>query len=370
MNNLKHSSLINRLIRQDDPVDLGKPTRPFIEEAIRQGKPDEAQQWLDYYLLEQQAVLNIYAVWNWYMMRYYLDKRAGSTVKEIFQKSLAPWLGTTAGLKGQPVAEVAAEGMNARLHIEGLPWDVYFTEGDRRYDISLDSPNMQKIRRAEWRGQVDAAIEAGSVDDFNRLLDSYVTREAWFIHDTSADWSWALLSVFMREWGEGILDEVLRVTEEPWVTVRYAALKEMTQEQSLQLTVEGMRGHFTGPDRAGHIFIDDEPDRYVMHFKYCGSGGRMRNGDPQVGSGSRLEAPYHFLNVEGAYGWTWNRKNVCAYCAHCAVVNQVLPIEGLGHPMRMTLYPENPTDPCRWVIYKDKTNFPEEAFTSVGKMKK
>ena len=93
----------------------------------------------------------------------------------------------------------------------------------------------------------------------------------------------------------------------------------------------------------------------------------MRRGDPTVGSGSRLDAPYHFLNVTEAHDWTWNRKGVCAYCAHCAVVNQILPIEGLGRPMRLTQYPDKPGDPCRWLIYKDPQGFPDEAFTGVGK---
>ena len=95
----------------------------------------------------------------------------------------------------------------------------------------------------------------------------------------------------------------------------------------------------------------------------------MRRGDPTMGNVSRLGDPYNFLNVSEAYDWTWGRRGVCAYCAHCAVVNQILPIEQLGFPMRMTLYPENPGDPCHWVIYKDQTNFPPAAFEDVGKTK-
>jgi hypothetical protein len=37
--------------------------------------------------------------------------------------------------------------------------------------------------------------------------------------------------------------------------------------------------------------------------------------------------------------------------------------------MRLTEYPENPGDPCRWIIYKDLDGFPEEAYTLVGKSK-
>lgn len=58
---------------------------------------------------------------------------------------------------------------------------------------------------------------------------------------------------------------------------------------------------------------------------------------------------------------------MCAYCAQCAVVNQIVPIEGLSRPIRMTEYPDQPGDPCRWVIYKDPLGFPDQAYLAVGK---
>jgi hypothetical protein len=245
---------------------------------------------------------------------------------------------------------------------------LHLAAGDKRYALTLDSPEAQAIRWRDWRTQINAAIEAHDSDTVNHLLDIHFD-EARLIHDVLCDWAWALLTVIAREWGEAILDEVLRVTEEPWVTARYEKLRDMSLEESLSLTVEGMRGHLSGPNRAGTITVTEETDRYVLSFDACGTGGRMRRGDPLVGSGSRLEAPYHFLNVQGAYDWTWNRSGVCAYCSHCSVVNQILPIEGLGRPMRMTEYPENPDDPCRWIIYKDRDGFPQEAFISVGKIR-
>lgn len=361
---LIYSSEIGRVIRQDTPAELGTPTRPFIEAAVKEKRAADAKQWLDYYLAEQTQVVNIYVVWNWYMVRYYLDHKPGSTLQDCLEKSMAPWVGTTAGLKGLPVAKVQTDNMNATLTAGDLV--IVLTEGDKRYDITRGTPTEQAERNRTWRQSMDAAIEAGDVAQFNALLDAYLPN-AWLMHDIQADWSWALLTLFAKEWGEGILDEVLRVTEEPWVTTRYAKINDMSQEQAFQLTIEGMRGHFTGAGRVGQIAVVDEPDRWVMSFDACGSGGRMRRGDAVVGSGSRLEAPYSFLMVEGAYDWTWNRKGVCAYCAHCAVVNQILPIENLGFPMRKTEYPENPNDPCRWIIYKDRNAFPDDAYTQVGK---
>lgn len=366
MSSLRFSPTLNRMLRQDEPEALGAPTRPFIEAAVREGRADDAVQWLDYFQQELAAIWYIFGVWDWYMTRYYVERKGEGAWESLLQNSMAAWLGTTAGLKGQPAASVVVDGHHAQLTVSDLAWPVWIIEGDKRFDLTLGTPEAQEKRLREWRETIEASIGSSDLDSFNRLLDIYI-EEARLIHDILCDWAWALLTVIMREWGEESLGEVLRVTEEPWVTVRYEKLRAMNVEDSLRLTIEGMRGHLSGPNRAGTITVAEEAERYVLSFDACGTGGRMRRGDPLVGSGSRLEAPYNFLNVEGAYDWTWNRKGVCAYCSHCAVVNQILPIENLGRPMRMTLYPENPGDPCRWIIYKDPQNFPAEAFTSVGK---
>jgi hypothetical protein len=198
-------------------------------------------------------------------------------------------------------------------------------------------------------------------------LDQQLSEER-LVHDIYGDWGWALLTVIGRRWGEEILGEVLRVTQQPWLATRYERIQQMSAEEALQLAVEGMRGHFAGPRRDGEVTVVEEPARYVMSFDACGSGGRMRRGDPVTGSGSRLEPPYNFMNVEGAYPWTWNRKGVCAYCAHCAVALQIMPIEQMGYPMRMVEYPEDPSEPCRWIIYKRPERFPDEAYIAVGKV--
>ncbi len=365
MSVLRVSPGLGRMVRQDPPIHLGDPTRPLLEAAVRDGQAEEAGRWVDYFLLELANIRYIFGVWDWHMVGYYLDRAGPEAWPRLVRESMAPWLGTTAGVRNAP-AEVATEGRNARLSIPGLSHMFHLTERDRQYYLTLDSPAAQEARWADWRASMETAIHAGDTPAVGRLLDAHVV-EARLIHDVLCDWAWALLTVIARTWGEAVLGDVLRVTEEPWVTVRYEKVRKLSVLDALRLTVEGMRGHFSGPERRGEISVVEEADRYVLSFDACGTGGRMRRGDPVAGSGSRLEPPYNFLNVTGAYDWTWKRKGVCAYCAHCAVVNQILPIEKLGRPMRMTLYPETPSDPCRWVIYKDPNGFPDDAFTQVGR---
>ena len=362
------SPALHRPIRQDSPARLGEPTRPRVLLAVAEGRTDDALTWFDYLIAEHVAIHTLFGVWDWHMVSYYLDRAGPDAWPRLVQESIAPWIATTCGSQVPVAAEVRITGRNAILAAHELPWELCLEVEDQTYRLTLGTVDGQSKRWNERRQAMSDAITRGSVQDVDRLLDAELS-ELRLIHDILCDWAWALLSAIARAWGESTLGEVLRVTEEPWVTARYENLRDLGVHDLLQLTIEGMRGHFSGPDREGSITVAEESDRFLLTFDACGTGGRMRRGDPTAGHVSRLGAPYHFLNVSEAYDWTWGRRGVCAYCAHCAVVNQILPIEQLGFPMRMTLYPENPGDPCHWVIYKDRTNFPPEAFESVGKSK-
>src|SRR5713226_4812329 len=99
MSSLQFSPTLNRMIRQDPPEQLGKPTRPFLEAAVRERRIDDALQWFDYYLVELAQIRSIFGVWDWYMAGYYLDRQGDDKWRHLLRESMAPWIGTTAGLK-------------------------------------------------------------------------------------------------------------------------------------------------------------------------------------------------------------------------------------------------------------------------------
>jgi hypothetical protein len=362
---LRYSPTIKRMIRQDSPEELGRPSRLYLEAAVREGRLDEARQWLDYLIAEVAGIHYLLSAWNWYMVCYYLERVGEDSWPALLDESMAPWLGTTAGLPGHPVATVTTEGRNGRLTVAGLPWEVHVVEGEKRFHVTLGGPAEQEARRAAMRAEMDAAITASDLDAFNSVLDVWRVEDR-FIHDVLSDWTWAMMTVLGRKWGEASLGEIQRATETPWVTVRYAAIRDISPEESLQLSVEAHRGHFAGVDRDGSVTVLDEPDRYVIQLDQCGSGGRMVQGDPVVGNGSRIDPPYNFMMLEGAYDWTWGIRGVGAYCSHCAVVNQILPIEWLGRPMRGTAFSDQADPPCKWFIYKSAAAVPDHVFTEVG----
>ena len=132
----------------------------------------------------------------------------------------------------------------------------------------------------------------------------------------------------------------------------------------VQLSVEGLRGHLMGPDRQGEIGVTEEPERYKLTLAPCGSGGVAR----QRVEGGQEPRPELFAFSRQAWPWTWGKEKVCLYCAHCAMVNEVMAIEAYGHPMRVTEYPKAASDPCVWYIYKDPARIPAEYYERVGKM--
>jgi hypothetical protein len=318
---LAHSEHLGRSIRTGDAVALGRPTDELVLAALERGDTAEAERLLDYATVEAERVYFIFTTW----IRAMLDH--GREHVPDFAARLA--------------AMEARIGERPRL-----------TLGD---DVAV----------AERDAAVEA-VRAGDPGPAVRALDAL--RDARItVHDNQADWSWGLLTLFREALGEAPMGEVMRATMEPWLRERYAALGTMTPREIFELTIEGMRGHYVGPGRTGVVDVRDEPDRWVMEFDPCGTGGRMRRGDPARGQAPRTDPPYDFTMVEEAYPWTWGERGVCLYCAHCAVVNEILPIEQHGTPMRVTDYPQQPGDRCRWTVYKDPSFVPLEAFTRVGK---
>ena len=145
----------------------------------------------------------------------------------------------------------------------------------------------------------------------------------------------------------------------------WKGLSKMSVEERVYLNAEVMRSHRCGPDQDGSIEIIEEYDRYSIKMDPCGSGGRMRRGDPVDGTPSRLGPPYNFGVTRKAYPWSWGRKNVPYYCIHCAI-NEILPIEWGGHPLWVTGYSDDTSEPCYWHFYKSPELIPEKYFARLG----
>jgi hypothetical protein len=120
--------------------------------------------------------------------------------------------------------------------------------------------------------------------------------------------------------------------------------------ESLVKCVESQRRH------QARFTVKEEPDRYVVTYDPCGTGGRLRRA--------------RSLGVtKKAYPWSWGKKGFPYYCSHCCIHFEILPIEQRGYPIRITLPGESPEDPCVHLFYKNPNLIPKEYFEKVGMQK-
>ena len=96
----------------------------------------------------------------------------------------------------------------------------------------------------------------------------------------------------------------------------------------------------------------DEGDRLTMIMQPCGSGGVLRGGDPEI-----CRPPYP-IDANGVnqepHLWTWQKRGIHWYCAHCCISMEWLPGRKRGRPLRPLDHVMDPAAPCTWYIYKDE----------------
>jgi hypothetical protein len=322
---IRFSDTLGREIRSADDVRaLGITTEKLAREALTAGDLAAAARWTTYYAQEPRWILAFYRPW--------------------IENLLA------VGRREVPSFEQHVARLTAVIGVEP------------------PLPDAASVGAAEEETAV-AAAAAGDEEAFDAAIAD-LKRVQWKVHDDQGDWLWGLFTALHEELGEHRMErEVFREPVAPIAAERFAALASLTQYEKFEFSIDLMRGHFCGPSDDAHIDVVETDDRWVMSFDPCGSGGRMRRGDPIRDQSPRTDPPFNFARAERAHPWTWGKENVCLYCAHCSFVNEILPIERTGIPLRVTDYPETPGDQCRWTVYKDATAIPEEAYRRVGKSK-
>ncbi|MBT6440998.1 MAG: hypothetical protein HOK61_01115 [Alphaproteobacteria bacterium] len=212
------------------------------------------------------------------------------------------------------------------------------------------------------------AIDAGRAEEAKDLIQA-AHDESKSLHDLFCDWVWDMLTRMARRCGEQAMFEMLRESQETWMLRRtWKAFRNMSVKRQVDLTAEVMRAHRCGPKQDGEIGIEEDDEKFSIVMDPCGSGGRMRRGDPVDGTPSRLGPPYEFGVTQEAHWWSWGRKDVPYYCLHCAV-NEILPIEWGGRPLWVTEFDADAKKPCRWHFYKRPELIPAHYWTRLGKEK-
>ena len=140
----------------------------------------------------------------------------------------------------------------------------------------------------------EEAIDAGRYEEAKQLTRT-AHDEFKSLHDLYCDWMWDMLSKISERFGEAEVGTMLRATQNKWMLRRtWKAFRKMPVKSRVDLTAEMMRAHRCGPEQDGDITVTEDDEKFTIVMDPCGSGGRMRRGDPMDGTPSRLGPPYEF----------------------------------------------------------------------------
>ena len=192
---------------------------------------------------------------------------------------------------------------------------------------------------------VRQAIQAGRTDEALDCLE-YCLTEHQEIHNQLVAFVDDTLT-YLATLGEEEVLKAIRHRYEKRVRDWLSSAPGLAEQ--IHLFTELDRGHFA------NFTVVEEPDRYVISYDPCGSGGRLwRTRD--VGT------------TKQAYPWSFNKIGIPYYCAHCCAM-EIIATEVRGYPVYITLPPEKPEDPCVHLYYKKPELIPEEYFTRTGMTK-
>ncbi|MBM3789216.1 MAG: hypothetical protein FJW35_02575 [Acidobacteria bacterium] len=211
-------------------------------------------------------------------------------------------------------------------------------------------------------------IREGRSEEALAMVD-YLHIEGKGLHDLYCDWTYADLDYVAGKYGEEEVYHILRYAKQVLSKVFYGRVPQLTVEETVVFFAEAMRAHRTGPKELGDFVLREEPDRYVMEFDPCGSGGRMRRVGEVDQTPPRTGPPLNLGRTQQAYPWTWGKSGVPYYCIHCCVWHEIMAIEAQGYPTKITEYSDDPAVPCVWLFYKKPELIPEEYFTRIGMRK-
>lgn len=361
---VEFNAALGRPVRSEPLEDLGTSTLVLLRELIGLGDWAGVEELFGYYRrFEINRMLDLFQLWIWESIRWMVVRLGQDAGTAAVADSVRAWTFRT-----------SEEDLDSRLGAVAAALPVALMSHQPLDDIPrglvlklLGRESELVCVRATGTDQLPATITDRDSAGVLGGLERYSVA-ARTLHDDMADCTWALATTVQQMLGEDMIGEFFRETLGPWTKSRTpnTQLSNMTALDSLRYSVEGMRSHFSGPLRDGSISVEENDDYYTLVLDPGGTCERMRRGDPLLGTGPRTEPPYNFGVTEQPHPWSWGKAGVGLYCAHCCVVNEILPMEQLGKPKRITEYPDDADKPCRWLIYKDWQEMPNRYRTRVG----
>lgn len=301
---LQHSPNLGRILRHDPPEFQGQASEWFTRSAFLDADLTQAAEYA-LYQREEYRRLDRTVVGGW-------------LADVIGYVQEAPWSGEHADLL---------------LHMDR-------TQLTSRLDRLAELAFADLLRAIESNNALAFDISQESMRELHIISNDLTVR---LIQD--------LLTAIKLAEGDEAVVEVLDISYQHIWRGRYEAWFAMTDLERLALSVEGIRGHYGGPERHGDCVVKDMPDYFEVSFDPCGTGQVMRRGDSERESGSYI--PLDAVGVASeAAAWNQDTPGMPLYCTHCPVLLEYFPMRDFDTILRPVLFNLDPTIPCRWRIPK------------------
>lgn len=200
------------------------------------------------------------------------------------------------------------------------------------------------------------AIEVGDKEKAKSLAER-MYQETLKMHDMYVDWTAGLMDWIYKNCGDDALYQAERKVFGDF-TGKMPDLRQIDFRLRVLGTIHALRGH----QQPLKIVEDDE--KVCITMVPCGSGERLF----QKGS---YGPPCNLSMIDKPQIMTGGKTDLPVYCTHEPVL-ELLAIEQLGYPPTPCFLPEKVAREeggCRFCIYKDFKDIPEEVWTRVGKQK-
>jgi hypothetical protein len=199
------------------------------------------------------------------------------------------------------------------------------------------------------------AIDAGNKEKAKKLAQR-MYEEFNFLHDGYMIWTSGLLTYIYKNYGIDAVEEAEREAHTIEARIAFKPPEKTDARSLVEYTAKALRGHLQP------LVIQEDDEKVSLTMKPCGSGERIiqKGGyEPEAGL-SRVKEPHRI---------TWGMKDFPIYCVHCPLM-EMLEIENTGTFTVVRNVSDPPChDSCKFNIYKDPADIPEECYTRAGKKK-
>jgi hypothetical protein len=238
---------------------------------------------------------------------------------------------------------------------EDLPKEYVLMHKGLRIVVDLLLPYNEQVFRREQAAiseRIKAAITAGDREGALRLLEEKRERQYRPIHDALIDFKASTYDYMLRHFGEQQLYDCQRQLVEGQRR-GFESWEHMSVADFLRAATFIFALHL------GKTTVTEDDEKYTVTLDPCGTGLKMaRTG--------QVEPEGRHARVATPQPMTFQRAGFPAYCAHCAVWNEIACIEWFGHSQWVFEPWQQPGDACRWFLYKDPNNIPAEHWTMFG----